>query len=175
MATGEKKKLLRAWKKLNNSDSRRLERRRKERGFRSNYCSTCIRTLRICVIVMAAAHQSVVLLLSVVAVVWEDCRAVPLERGEWVSSKTKDRFTFWERVGKGKLWEWEILYGIIHKTNYIQTDSLTVTPSGTAKKCHYKWMAYTVSLLATEFYYKIDQFGNQKSVTVTKWLYTVSL
>ena len=41
----------------------------------------------------------------------------------------------------------------------IQQKSVTVTPSGTAKKCCCKGMAYTVSLQATKFCYKI---GNRE-------------
>ena len=40
----------------------------------------------------------------------------------------------------------------------VQQKSVTVTPSGTAKKCHCKRMAYTVSLKATEFYYNIGNW-----------------
>ena len=44
----------------------------------------------------------------------------------------------------------------------VQQKSVTVTLSGTAKKCHCKRMAYTVSLKATEFYYKIGNWEIRK-------------
>ena len=61
------------------------------------------------------------------------------------------------------------------KLHSYTTYSLTVTHLGNWKSVTVTRWLHTVSLYPDIFYYKKGQLGIWRSVTVTRWLYTVSL